>query len=278
MLISFGSPEGSGKFVDAETISHRSARAPTAASPQSLRPGDVSVHTASSPAFVTFSNIARDDAARPAATRPRAAVARGGPRRDRPPRADGAGGAARRHRRLQPARHGRPAGGARERAPRRRASRTCASAPRSASTAAPPSGASAIDVDLDEDGFAGDGRYVPLLGGARSHVRRARLDQLVRPHARSAPYAPSSSSDGHPAAATRCSCSAPRAARARRFGFFQAVQLLHRLIPDTVAVGELGPPSMEPVRFQHDPSLIFQRGRHRRHPDQAGERRPSAPR
>ena len=56
MLISFGSPETSGKMVDAETISidllgtNRSVAA-------SLRPGDVSVHTASSPAFVTFSNI-----------------------------------------------------------------------------------------------------------------------------------------------------------------------------------------------------------------------------
>ena len=56
VLISFGSPEGSGKMVDAETISidllgtNRGVAA-------SLRPGDVSVHTASSPAFVTFSNI-----------------------------------------------------------------------------------------------------------------------------------------------------------------------------------------------------------------------------
>ena len=56
MLISFGSPEESGKMVDAETISidllgtNRSLAS-------SLRPGDVSVHTASSPAFVTFSNI-----------------------------------------------------------------------------------------------------------------------------------------------------------------------------------------------------------------------------
>jgi type VI secretion system protein ImpH len=45
-----------------------------------------------------------------------------------------------------------------------------------------------------------------------------------------------------------------------RFGFFQAVDLLHRLIPDTVAVGELGPPGKEPVRFHHDPSLSFQAG------------------
>jgi type VI secretion system protein ImpH len=46
----------------------------------------------------------------------------------------------------------------------------------------------------------------------------------------------------------------------RRFGFFQAVQLLHRLIPNTTPVGELGPPSAEPVRFKHDPSLIFHAG------------------
>jgi type VI secretion system protein ImpH len=42
-----------------------------------------------------------------------------------------------------------------------------------------------------------------------------------------------------------------------RFGFFQAVQLLHRLWPDAVPVGELGPPSKEPVRFRHDPALVF---------------------
>ena len=45
-----------------------------------------------------------------------------------------------------------------------------------------------------------------------------------------------------------------------RFGFFQAVQLLHRLVPGATPVGELGPPSAEPVRFQHDPDLIFQPG------------------
>jgi type VI secretion system protein ImpH len=43
-----------------------------------------------------------------------------------------------------------------------------------------------------------------------------------------------------------------------RFGFFQAVDLLHRLIPNTLPVGELGPPAKEPVRFHHDPSLAFQ--------------------
>ncbi len=42
-----------------------------------------------------------------------------------------------------------------------------------------------------------------------------------------------------------------------RFWFFQAVQLLHRLIPNTTPVGELGPPAAEPVRFRHDPSLVF---------------------
>jgi len=45
-----------------------------------------------------------------------------------------------------------------------------------------------------------------------------------------------------------------------RFGFFQAVQLLHRLIPNTTPVGELGPPDAEPVRFLHDPSLVFHAG------------------
>jgi type VI secretion system protein ImpH len=45
-----------------------------------------------------------------------------------------------------------------------------------------------------------------------------------------------------------------------RFSFFQAVNLLHRLIPDTTPVGELGPPAMEPVRFQHDPNLVFHAG------------------
>jgi type VI secretion system protein ImpH len=45
-----------------------------------------------------------------------------------------------------------------------------------------------------------------------------------------------------------------------RFGFFQAVQLLHRLTPGSTPVGELGPPHTEPVRFQHDPSLVFHAG------------------
>jgi type VI secretion system protein ImpH len=45
-----------------------------------------------------------------------------------------------------------------------------------------------------------------------------------------------------------------------RFGFFHAVQLLHRLIPGTTPVGELGPPSAEPVRFRHDPNLVFHAG------------------
>jgi len=46
----------------------------------------------------------------------------------------------------------------------------------------------------------------------------------------------------------------------RRFGFFQAVQILHRVIPDSVPVGELGPPQREAVRFRHDPSLVFHAG------------------
>jgi|CZKU01.1.fsa_nt_gi type VI secretion system protein ImpH len=42
-----------------------------------------------------------------------------------------------------------------------------------------------------------------------------------------------------------------------RFGFFQAVQLIHRLMPGAVRVGELGPPQAEAIRFLHDPSLVF---------------------
>lgn len=46
----------------------------------------------------------------------------------------------------------------------------------------------------------------------------------------------------------------------RQFGFFRAVQLLHRLIPDSVPVGELGPPDREPIRFHHSPELVFHAG------------------
>lgn len=56
VLISFGSPEGSGRTLDAETIS-MDLLATNRSIATALRPGDVSVHTASSPAFVTFSNI-----------------------------------------------------------------------------------------------------------------------------------------------------------------------------------------------------------------------------
>jgi type VI secretion system protein ImpG len=56
ILISFGTPEGSGKLVDAETISI-DLLATNRSVASALRPGDISVHTASSPAFVTFSNI-----------------------------------------------------------------------------------------------------------------------------------------------------------------------------------------------------------------------------
>jgi type VI secretion system protein ImpH len=43
-----------------------------------------------------------------------------------------------------------------------------------------------------------------------------------------------------------------------RFGFFQAVQLIHRLMPEAARIGELGPPDAEAIRFLHDPSLVFQ--------------------
>jgi len=46
----------------------------------------------------------------------------------------------------------------------------------------------------------------------------------------------------------------------REFAFFQAVQLMHRLEPRAVPVGENGPPGSEPIRFVQDPSLGFPTG------------------
>lgn len=45
--------------------------------------------------------------------------------------------------------------------------------------------------------------------------------------------------------------------RGHRFGFFHAVQLLHRLRPDSVPIGYHGPPEAEPVRLAHEASLRF---------------------
>lgn len=45
-----------------------------------------------------------------------------------------------------------------------------------------------------------------------------------------------------------------------RFGFFQAVRLLHDLHPDRPAVGRQGPPSREPVRLAGWLSLAFEAG------------------
>jgi type VI secretion system protein ImpG len=56
VLVSFGTPEGAGALVDAETISF-DLLATNRGAATALRSGEVSVHTASSPAFVTFSNI-----------------------------------------------------------------------------------------------------------------------------------------------------------------------------------------------------------------------------
>jgi type VI secretion system protein ImpH len=42
-----------------------------------------------------------------------------------------------------------------------------------------------------------------------------------------------------------------------QYGFFHAVSLLHRLAPDAVPVGGLGPVEKEAIRFRHDPSLVF---------------------
>lgn len=48
--------------------------------------------------------------------------------------------------------------------------------------------------------------------------------------------------------------------RGERFNFFTAVRLLHRLFPDSAAVGELSSPEREALRFSHDPSLSFHAG------------------
>ena len=45
-----------------------------------------------------------------------------------------------------------------------------------------------------------------------------------------------------------------------RFSFFPAAYLLHRLSPNAVAVGELGPVGQEAIRFRHDHRLIFHPG------------------
>lgn len=44
------------------------------------------------------------------------------------------------------------------------------------------------------------------------------------------------------------------------YRFFAAVQLLHRLDPDSVPVGELGPFAREALRFRHSPALVFHPG------------------
>lgn len=43
----------------------------------------------------------------------------------------------------------------------------------------------------------------------------------------------------------------------RRFGFYHAIALLERAVPDAPRVGELGPVAEEGVRFRHDPALVF---------------------
>lgn len=44
---------------------------------------------------------------------------------------------------------------------------------------------------------------------------------------------------------------------AARGGFFALVALLERLVSSDTRPGEAGPPSAEPIRFRHDPSLAF---------------------
>ncbi len=43
----------------------------------------------------------------------------------------------------------------------------------------------------------------------------------------------------------------------KRFGFFEAVDLVERLSPDAVQVGHTGPAELEVIRFEHDPDLTF---------------------
>jgi type VI secretion system protein ImpH len=45
--------------------------------------------------------------------------------------------------------------------------------------------------------------------------------------------------------------------RARRTGFRALVALVERLSPGTARVGEGGPAELEPIRFHHDPALVF---------------------
>ena len=47
------------------------------------------------------------------------------------------------------------------------------------------------------------------------------------------------------------------ASEGKTFEFFRAVQLLQRLSPNTVSVGQLGPPDAEAIRFAHDPQMHF---------------------
>src|SRR5262249_40904200 len=45
--------------------------------------------------------------------------------------------------------------------------------------------------------------------------------------------------------------------RARRTGFRSVVALIERLTPGAARVGEAGPAELEPIRFHHDPALVF---------------------
>jgi len=45
--------------------------------------------------------------------------------------------------------------------------------------------------------------------------------------------------------------------RARRSGFRAVVGLIERLSPGAARVGEAGPAEQEPIRFHHDPALVF---------------------
>ena len=259
VLVSFGSPEGSSnRMVDAETIS-LDLLATNRSTPTALRPGDVSVHTPSSPAFVTFSNIL--------AMTPHVSMPLG---RDLQWRAV-AHAAIGLRALTEPevlravidvynlhAIVDRAAARANEmRVAAMQA--TCASRPEERLHRGAAVRGVAIDIDLDEDGFAGDGdlflfsavldrmlgEHVSINSFAHTTFRTLRSKLELR-------WPPPQRQHDDLVALLQ--------GEGRRFGFFQAVQLMHRLIPNTTPVGELGPPDTEPVRFKHDPDLIFQPG------------------
>src|SRR5262249_50447589 len=103
-------------------------------------------------------------------------------------------------------------------------------------------------------------RYEPLSAGSRARPfsRPLHVPQLV--HAARGANAARRGAVAHMATARRRP--SPRLSdvlvdEAHRFGFFQAVRLLHLFEPKGPGVGGSGPPRQEPVRFTAEPSLTF---------------------